>query len=93
MKNFLTMEIESWIGSLFIIGLALFFIGLIFVTIKNFNSDVTIISSQSSKVRGISSTESVLIRDWVKQNSIEIPEGRGFRYVIAKYPTRPWLNQ
>ncbi|KKR88661.1 MAG: hypothetical protein UW43_C0002G0067 [Candidatus Yanofskybacteria bacterium GW2011_GWA1_44_21] len=93
MRNFLTMEVESWVGSVFVIGLALFFVGLIFITMRNFNSDISIMNSTQAKVKGISATESVLIRDWVKQNDIKIPDGKGYRYVISKYPARPWLTQ
>lgn len=92
MRNILTVHIESWVGAIFISLLALFFIGLIFISIKNFNTDVTIITSEQAQVKTISATERELIRNWIKESNIEIPEEVGYRYLIEKYPSRPWLK-
>ena len=53
MKNFLTTEIESYLGAIFISLFALFFIGLIFIAMKNFNSDLTVINSDQAQLRNL----------------------------------------
>lgn len=53
MRNFLTIQIESYMGAIFISFLALFFIGLIFIAMKNFNSDLTIINAEQIRVRNL----------------------------------------
>lgn len=86
------MQVESYLGAIFICIFTAFFIGLLFIAMKNYNSDMSILNSEQARIRGISITEAVLIRDWVKENNIEIPEGKGFRYIIKKYPDKPWLS-
>ena len=51
MRNFLTIQIESYVGALFIALLAVFFIGLMFIAMKNFDSDVNIINATQTRVR------------------------------------------
>ena len=92
MRNFLTIEVESYMGALFIGLLAVFFVGLMFISLKNFNYDIAVITSDQAYVKTISATERVLIRSWIKDNHIEIPEEVGYRYLIKKYPSRPWLK-
>jgi len=92
MRNFLTIEIESYVGAIFIGLLAVFFIGLIFIAMKNFDSEVTIITSEQVQVKTISATERELILDWISDNKVKIPEEVGYRYLINKYPSRPWLK-
>lgn len=92
MRNFLTIEIESYVGAIFVTLLAVFFIGIMFVMLKNFDSDITVITSEQVQVRTISATERVLIQDWIKENNVKIPEEVGYRYLIEKYPSRPWLK-
>ena len=93
-KNPNTFRIESSLGAVFISLLSMFFIGLLFISIKNFNSDVDIINGtyNNARVSKVSQTELVLIKDWVQDNKINIPEGRGYRYLIRKYPNKPWLE-
>lgn len=71
---------------------AAFFIGLIFIAMKNFDSDLTIITSEQTQIKTISVTERILIRDWLIESQIETPEKVGYRYLIGKYPSRPWLK-
>lgn len=80
-------------GAVLIVSLALFFIGFIFIALDKFNSDVTIINAGSGQVKTISATERTLIRNWMTENHIEIPEDVGFNYVVDQYPDRPWLDQ
>lgn len=79
-------------GAIFIMLFAVFSIGLIFISIKNFNSDITIITSEQIQVKTISATERELIRNWISENKVEIPEEVGYRYLVQKYPSRPWLK-
>jgi len=91
-KNFLTIEIESYVGAVFILLLSSFFVGFIFIAMKNLGSDVVVINSEQVQVKTISVTERVLIQNWLKENKVEIPEEVGYRYLIAKYPSKPWLK-
>lgn len=79
-------------GAIFIMLFTVFSIGLIFISIKNFNSDITIITSEQIQVKTISATERALIRNWISENKVEIPEEVGYRYLVQKYPSRPWLK-
>jgi len=92
MKNFLTTEIESYMGAIFIGLLSAFFIGFIFIVMKNMDSDIAIIISEHVEVKTISAIERESIRNWIRENNIEIPEEVGYRYLIGKYPSRPWLK-
>jgi len=40
MRNPLSFRVESLMGSLFLAGIALFFVAFLFITMKNFNSDI-----------------------------------------------------
>lgn len=51
MRNALTIQVESRIGAIFISLLALFFVGFMFVAMKNFNSDVSSINATQTRVR------------------------------------------
>lgn len=95
MRNPLTFQVESFLGTVFISLSALFFIGLIFTAIENFNSDLDIMSVDlnSPRIRSVSQTELILIRKWAKENSIAMVEGRGYKHLIRKYPSRPWLSE
>lgn len=53
MRNPLTIQVESYLGAVFIVLFALFFIGLIFVSMKNFNSDLTVLNSDQAQIRTI----------------------------------------
>lgn len=92
MENPLTTRVESYLGAIFISLFALFFVGLIFIALKNFQSDSDILSAQEVKVKNISATERALMENWIQENSIKIPEGQGYRYLIQQYPARPWLK-
>ena len=92
MRNFLTFQIESWIGAVFVISLAGFFIGFLFISMKNFDSDISLLDVSQSSIKGISQTERILIKNWVDTNNVQVPEGKGFRYLINKYPSKPWLS-
>ncbi|OGN02832.1 MAG: hypothetical protein A2651_01590 [Candidatus Yanofskybacteria bacterium RIFCSPHIGHO2_01_FULL_42_12] len=92
MRNFLTIEVESYTGGIFMSLLAVFFIGFIFIAMKNLDSDVAVINSEQVQVKTISATERVLIQNWIRENEIKIPEEVGYRYLVGKYPSRPWLK-
>ena len=92
MNNPLTMQVESRLGAVYISLLGFFFVGLIFIALKNFNSDSVVLNSQSAQVKTVSITERYLIDGWIKDNQIEIPEGKGYRYIIQQYPSKPWFK-
>ena len=92
MSNPLTIQVESSVGAFYIILLSVFFIGLIFITLNNFNSDSIALNSQASELKTISNSERFLMGNWIQDNKIEIPEGKGYRYIIQKYPSKPWLR-
>lgn len=92
MDNPMTMQVESRLGAAYVTLLALFFIGLIFIALKNFNSDVLVLEADRTQVKTISGTERKLIENWVNERSIEIPQGEGYRYLIRKYPDKPWIR-
>ena len=90
--NPLTTQVESRLGAAYISLMALFFIGLIFIALKNFNSDVVLLEADQTRIKTISSTERTLIEGWVKENNIELPEGEGYRHLIRKYSNKPWIR-
>ena len=94
MKNLLTFRVESSLGAAFISLLSLFFISLLFIAIKNFDSDIDVMTAtgNSIKLSKVTETERLLMGEWVAENSIDIPEGSGYRYLIRKYPSRPWYD-
>ena len=90
--NPITTQVESRLGAAFITLLALFFVGLIFIALKNFSSDVLVLEAGATQVKSISNTERLLIQNWVQDNNIEVPDGQGYRYVIRKFPNKPWIR-
>lgn len=90
--NPLTTQVESRLGAAYITLMVLFFIGLIFIALKNFSSDVVLLEADQTRVKTISSTERTLIENWVAENKIKLPEGEGYRYLIKKYPNKPWIR-
>jgi len=93
MKNFLTSTVESVFGIIFIVVVTGFFVGVIFIAVKNFNSDIAIAEAQSGDVelKYVSQTERELINTWIADNNMTFPEGKGYRYIIKTYPDKPWL--
>ena len=89
MSNPLTIQVESRLGVVYVSLLGLFFVGLIFIALKNFNSDLIVLDSQSAQVKTISTTERYLINDWIQRNKIEVPESKGYRYIIQRYLANP----
>jgi len=48
MRNPLSFRIESLLGSLFLAGIAIFFLAFFFIAVKNFNSDIEIDTAQTT---------------------------------------------
>ncbi|KKU75562.1 MAG: hypothetical protein UY20_C0002G0030 [Candidatus Yanofskybacteria bacterium GW2011_GWA1_48_10] len=92
MANPLTRELESKMGMVFFALLALFLAGILFITIKNYDSDQIAINATATQVKSMTSTERQLIAVWIKDNNIELPEGKGYKFLTQKYPDRPWLK-
>ena len=91
MKNPLTIQVESYLGSFFVLSTAIFFGTLIYTAAQNFDSESIIMESQRVSIKTVSPSERALIDDWIKESHIKIPEGKGYRYVKVKYPNKPWL--
>ncbi len=92
MNNPFTNRVESYVGAIFISLLALFFIGLMFISLKNLQSDTDVINAQDVQIKTISETERALIKTWIEENNIQIPEGKGYKYLIQQFPSKPWLK-
>ncbi len=86
------MQVESGLGAVFVVALAAFFIGFLFIMMKNFNSDAIALNASQTEVKFMSQTERQLINDWIVENNIQIPDGKGYRYLEEQYPSRPWLK-
>lgn len=85
------MQVESYLGAVFILGTALFFGLMIYGAVKNFEGELAAMEGNRAKLNIISHAERELIDEWVKRNNIQIPQGKGYRYLIIKYKDRPWL--
>ncbi len=86
------MQVESKIGAIFLVLLSAFLVGVMFVVLKNANSDSIVLAANETQVKTMSSTERQLIANWIKENNIELPEGEGYRSIERKYPEKPWLK-
>ena len=91
-KNFLTFKVESILGGIFIVAIAGFFIGYMFISVKNFDTDVSLMNSDGVSVKNVTDTERALIDMWVRENHVTLPPDLGYRYIIKEYPSKPWLN-
>ena len=92
MNNPLTLQVESRLGAVYISLVGIFFVGLMFIAMKNYNSDTIVLDSQTAQVKTISSTERELINSWIQDNNIQVPPGKGYRYIIQQYPDKPWFK-
>lgn len=92
MDNPLTTQVESKMGAVFIGMFALFLAGVLWIAIKNYDSDQIVLDASVTQVKSMSSTERQLIAVWIKDNNIPLPDGKGYNYIIKEYPDRPWLN-
>lgn len=75
-------------------GVVILFTGfcfaLVFISSKNFDSELTVQAAQELRVQRVSNTEKFLIDSWVSFNDVYVPEGEGYGWIIGKYPSRPW---
>ena len=96
MNNLLKYRVETSLGAAFISMLSVFFVALTFVAVKNFETDMDMemimSGSNTVKVRKMSATELILLREWISSNSIEVPDGEGYNYLRHRYPEKPWLQ-
>ena len=86
------MQVESRLGALFVSLVAIFMAGILFVAIKNYDSDQIVLDATATQVKSMSSTERQISAVWIKDNNIPLPDGKGYRYLVQEYPNRPWLN-
>jgi hypothetical protein len=92
MNRLISYQFESYTGAFLVVILAGFFVGLLFIAIENFNTDVELLTTDQARLRTVSITERRLIDSWITENNIAIPEGKGYRYLIESYPSKPWLR-
>ena len=92
MKNFLTFRIESVLGGIFVLAIAGFFVGYMYVSVENFNTDVSLMDSNNVQLKSVNETERGLIDLWVRENNVIIPPDLGYRYLIREFPNKPWLT-
>lgn len=89
--NFNTFKVESWLGAVFVLLLAGFFLGLFFIFMKNFDSDLATANTTAASYG--SPQERSAMNEWAKKNNIDAPPGPNrVRYLISRYPDRPWLT-
>ena len=94
MRNPLTFCIESWLGSVFVLAFSAFLVGWFFIAMKNFDSEMQILVSPNVKLKTISPEEKILIEEWIKKTNPGLSAQEvGYRYLIKKYPDKPWLNK
>ena len=94
MRNPLTFRIESWLGSVLVLAFAAFFVGIFVIAVKNFGSDTETLSSYAVKLRTISSEEKALIDTWIAREASDISiKDVGYRFILQKYPDKPWLER
>ena len=80
-------------GAVFMLIWSGFLFGFLYVAIRNFDSDLEIISASTVEVRSIFLAQRKLIDRWIRENNIQIPEGKGYRWLLKAYPSKPWLLQ
>src|SRR3989339_764972 len=66
--------------------------GDMFISVKNFDTDVSLMNSDGVSVKNVTDTERALIDMWVRENHVTLPPDLGYRYIIKEYPSKPWLN-
>ena len=86
------MKVESYMGAFFVLSTAIFFGLMIYRSAQDFDSENMVMESQRVRIKTVSPTEKALINDWVNENHITLPKGKGYRYVINEYKTKPWLD-
>lgn len=91
-ENIVTTRVESGLGSVFVILLAGFLAGILFLAIKNYTSDTVVLDATNTQLVSMSSTERQLITAWIKNNNIVLPDGKGYHYIEQQYPDKPWLK-
>lgn len=94
MRNPLAFKIESWLGAIIVLVVSAFLVGWFLIAVRNFNSDTEILNSSSAKLRTVSPEEKLLIDQWLQQDNIGISASEvGYRYIIQKFPDKPWLAE
>ena len=92
MKNPLTFRIESWLGSVIVLVVSAFLVGWFLIAVKNFSSETEILNSSGAKLKIVSPEEKSLIDQWLQQDNVGISASEvGYRYIVKKFPDKPWL--
>ena len=98
MRNPLTFRVESWIGALLLLGVAGFFIALMFSAQSSFSSDLNVDISMSTQTQrrhktteAIAQTDRALIDAWIAEGDIVVPPDVDvYKFVLKNYPDKPW---
>jgi len=97
MRNLSSLKIESAIGAILVLGLAIFAIFFMLSATKSTKDemDATFISASNlKKAVRTSEQEKLLIDTWIIENNIEIPLGEDpYSFVKKTYGSEDWLNQ
>lgn len=91
--NWSTFRVEAGWGSLIVLLVSAFAVTKLYSAIIDFSMEVDIQSTNIAQLKTIPESQRVLIAQWIRENSIEVPTGKGYRYIINTYPEKPWLDQ
>lgn len=98
MKNLITLNVESVLGSVILVAFLGGIIGFFFIFLKNYNNDLDLLNASlanpnASSLSKIPSVERIQIIKWVKDNNIDLPRRQNqYHYLLSKYPDKPWLQ-
>ena len=92
MRNPITFRTESMLGSVFVSIFSVFLISILIIEMKNFNSDIDTLDINNTHIKFPSMNERLVVKKWVEENNIKIPEGKGYRYLAKQYPDKPWFT-
>ena len=94
MRDPLTYQVETWLGSVFVLIVSAFLVGFFWIQVKNFESDTEIFNYSIIRIANVTYAERQQIDQWLANNKI-LPSVKevGYRYIVKKYPDKPWLEK
>lgn len=94
MKNPLSLRVESVVGSIFVLLFTGFMLSLFFIIKKNAETEMDLLNVSQISIKSISPQERYLIIQWAEEKNITLPSDKSkIRFLIHKYPDRPWFSQ
>jgi len=92
MRNPLALKVESRVGMVLVFLFSAFLVGFFLIAVKNLGSDTDILNATGTSLKIVSPEERLLIDQWLKQENIGLSVKEvGYRYIIQKFPDKPWL--